>query len=69
MYETSLNPDAYETLFQMDFKVLDVLHQFGIEIWENNALELEGLTENEVSSAFVRLMLDQVSVLNGHSFS
>jgi len=57
-----INQKAYDIIEDMDFQILDVLRIFGLEVWENNSQEFEGLTEFEVSTAFVQYILDQSDI-------
>ena len=46
----------------MDFEILHVLRIFGSEVWENNSERFGGMTESEVSTAFVQYILDQSGI-------
>jgi len=58
----SINQEAYDIIEEMRFEILDVLRIFGSEVWENNSEEFDGLTESEVSTAFVQYILDQADI-------
>ena len=60
-----INQKAYDIIEDMDFEILDVLCIFGSEVWENNSEEFEGMTEFEVSTAFVQYILEQ-SCISAH---
>lgn len=60
----SINQKAYDITEEIGFKILDVLHIFGAEVWDNNADEFQGMTESEVSTAFVQFILDQADIAN-----
>ena len=57
-----INQKAYEIIEEMDFEILDVLRIFGSEVWENNSERFGGMTESEVSTAFVQYILDQSGI-------
>ena len=54
-----INQKVYDIIEEMDFEILDVLRIFGSEVWENNSERFGGMTESEVSTAFVQYILDQ----------
>ena len=57
-----INQKEYDIIEDMDFEILDVLCIFGSEVWENNSEKFEGMTESEVSTAFVQYILNQSGI-------
>jgi hypothetical protein len=56
--QRSINEDAYDTIFDMGFDLIEVLQIFGKEAWENNNELNESYSLPDTIDAFVELMLN-----------